>query len=165
MTEPTIHSSVYLAEGARVIGNVTLGSGCGVWYNAVLRGDLCAITVGDNTNIQDCCVLHTDARHALHVGQGCTVGHGTVLHGCTVGDNTLVGMGSTVLSGAEIGSNCLVGAGSLVTGSMKAPDGMLLLGSPAKVIRSLTEQELAANRFSMRQYCDLAGAAKQAALG
>lgn len=161
MKQPEIHSSVYLAPGARVMGDVALAAGCGIWYNAVLRGDLCAISVGENTNIQDCCVLHTDAHHALTVGAGCTVGHGTVLHGCAVGDNTLVGMGSVVLSGAVIGSDCMVGAGSLVTGRLRVPAGSLVLGNPARVVRALTEEEIEQNRFSCRQYLGLADAAKK----
>lgn len=161
MEQPKIHPSVYLAPGARVVGKAALGAGCGVWYNAVVRGDLCAITVGENTNIQDCCVLHTDARHSLTVGAGCTVGHGAILHGCTVGGNTLIGMGSTVLSGAVIGSDCVVGAGSLVTGKLVVPDGSLVLGSPARVVRPLTEAEIEQNRFSCRQYCTLAENARR----
>lgn len=155
MTRPD-NEGVYFAPGAVAVGDVTLGEGCSVWYNAVLRGDLRTITVGARTNIQDCCVLHTDAHHCLQVGEGCTVGHGTVLHGCTVGDNTLVGMGSTVLSGAQIGPDCVVGAGSLVTGKLCAPRGSLVLGSPARVVRPLTEQEIENNRFSCRQYMQLA---------
>lgn len=145
-------ASVLICEGARVSGDVTLGPGVNIWYNAVLRGDDGAITVGADTNIQDGAVLHEETR----VGAGCTIGHGAIVHGCTVGDNTLIGMGAVVLNGAKIGSNCVVGAGALVTGRMDAPDGSMLLGSPARVARLLTEEEIAANRRSAQGYLEAA---------
>ncbi len=144
--------SVLLAEGARVSGDVTLGREVNIWYNAVLRGDDGAIVVGDETNIQDCAVLHEETT----VGRGCTIGHGAIVHGCTVGDNTLVGMGAIILNGARIGSNCIVGAGALVTGKMDAPDGVMILGSPAKVVRPLTEAEIESNRVSAQGYLEAA---------
>ena len=140
--------SVLICEGARVSGDVTLGRGVSVWYNAVLRGDDGAITVGENTNIQDCVILHEET----HVGAGCTVGHGAIVHGCTIGDNVLIGMGAIVLNGAKIGDDCIVGAGALVTGKMDAPAGSMVLGSPAKVVRPLTEAEIASNRESAEGY-------------
>ena len=144
--------SVLLAEGARVSGDVTLGREVNIWYNAVLRGDDGAIVVGDETNIQDCAVLHEETT----VGRGCTIGHGAIVHGCTVGDNTLVGMRAVILNGARIGSNCIVGAGALVTGKMDAPDGVMILGSPAKVVRPLTEAEIESNRVSAQGYLEAA---------
>ncbi len=146
--------AVLICEGARVSGDVTLGRGVNIWYNAVLRGDDGAITVGEDTNIQDCAVLHEETA----VGRGCTIGHGAVVHGCTVGDNVLIGMGATVLNGARIGENCLVGAGALVTGKMDAPAGSMILGSPAKVVRPLTEAEIESNRHSARGYLETAAA-------
>ena len=143
---------VLICEGAQVCGDVTLGKGVNVWYNAVLRGDDGAITVGENTNIQDCVILHEET----HVGAGCTIGHGAIVHGCTVGDNVLVGMGATILNGAKIGDDCIVGAGALVTGKLDAPAGSMILGSPAKVVRPLTEAEIEANRASARNYLELA---------
>ena len=137
-----------IAEGARIGGDVTLGRGVNIWYNAVLRGDEGAIVVGEDTNIQDGAVLHEETT----VGAGCTIGHNAIVHGCTVGDNTLIGMGAIVLNGAKIGSNCIVGAGALVTGKMDAPDGVMILGSPAKVIRPLTEAEIESNRTSAQGY-------------
>ena len=131
--------SVLICDGARVSGDVTLGRGVSVWYNAVLRGDDGAITVGENTNIQDGAVLHEETR----VGAGCTIGHNAIVHGCAVGNNTLIGMGAIVLNGARIGDNCVVGAGALVTGKMDAPDGSMILGSPAKEVPPLTEAEIA----------------------
>ena len=144
--------SVLLAEGVQVIGDVTLGKNVNIWHNAVLRGDEGAIVVGDETNIQDCAVLHEETT----VGRGCTIGHGAIVHGCTVGDNTLVGMRAVILNGARIGSNFIVGAGALVTGKMDAPDGMMILGSPAKVVRPLTEAEIESNRASAQGYLEAA---------
>nr|WP_326185693.1 gamma carbonic anhydrase family protein [uncultured Oscillibacter sp.] len=140
--------SVLICEGARVAGDVTLGRGVNVWYNAVLRGDEGAIVVGEDTNIQDGVILHEETR----VGKGCTIGHNAIVHGCTVGDNVLIGMGAVVLNGAKIGDNCIVGAGALVTGRMDAPAGSMILGSPAKVVRPLTEAEIEGNRESARGY-------------
>lgn len=145
---------VLIAQGACVTGDVTLGKGVNIWYNAVLRGDEGAIVVGENTNIQDCAVLHEETV----VGSGCTIGHGAIVHGCTVGNNTLIGMGSIVLNGARIGDDCIVGAGALVTGKMDAPSGSMLLGSPAKVVRPLTEAEIESNRASALGYLHAAEA-------
>ena len=139
---------VLICPGASVTGEVTLGKGVNIWYNAVLRGDEGAITVGENTNIQDCAVLHEETV----VGAGCTIGHGAIVHGCTIGDNVLIGMGATVLNGARIGDDCIVGAGALVTGKMDAPAGSMILGSPAKVVRPLTAEEIECNRISARGY-------------
>ena len=137
---------VLICDGAKVSGDVTLGKGVNIWYNAVLRGDEGAITVGEGTNIQDCAVLHEETR----VGAGCTIGHGAIVHGCTVGNNVLIG--------ANIGDDCIVGAGALVTGKMDAPAGSMILGSPAKVARPLTEAEIASNRESAEGYLHAAEA-------
>ena len=145
---------VLICDGAKVSGDVTLGKGVNIWYNAVLRGDEGAITVGEGTNIQDCAVLHEETR----VGAGCTIGHGAIVHGCTVGNNVLIGMGAIVLNGANIGDDCIVGAGALVTGKMDAPAGSMILGSPAKVARPLTEAEIASNRESAAGYLHAAEA-------
>lgn len=144
--------NVLICAGAHVTGDVTLDKGVSVWYNAVIRGDEGSISVGEDTNIQDCAVLHGDT----HVGRGCTIGHTAIVHGCTVGDNVLVGMGSVILDGARIGDNCIVGAGALVTGKMDAPAGSMILGSPAKVVRPLTEAEIEGNRESCREYLHMA---------
>lgn len=140
--------AVLICEGARVSGDVTLGKGVSVWYNAVLRGDDGAISVGEGTNIQDCAVLHEETR----VGAGCTIGHNAVVHGCTIGSNVLVGMGAVVLNGAKIGDDCIIGAGALVTGKMDAPAGSMILGNPAKVVRPLTAEEIEGNRRSAEGY-------------
>ena len=142
----------YIADSAVVCGEVGIGKDSSVWYGAVVRGDLDKICIGERTNIQDNCVLHCDKEFPLKIGDGVTVGHGSILHGCTVGDGSLIGMGSVVLNGAKIGKNCLVGAGALVTGKTDAPDGSMLLGSPAKVVRQLTEDELDGNRFEAELY-------------
>lgn len=143
---------ILICEGASVVGDVTLAKGVSVWYNATLRGDEGAIVVGENTNIQDGAVLH----EATTVGANCTIGHNAIVHGCTVGDNVLIGMGAIVLNNAKIGDNCIVGAGALVTGKMDAPAGSMILGSPAKVVRPLTEAEIEGNRESARGYLHLA---------
>ena len=145
---------VLICDGAKVSGDVTLGPGVSIWYNAVLRGDDGAITVGEDTNIQDCAVLHEETR----VGAGCTIGHGAVVHGCVIGNNVLIGMGAVVLNGARIGDDCIVGAGSLVTGKLDAPAGSMILGSPARVVRPLTEAEIASNRESAEGYLHAAEA-------
>lgn len=145
--------AAFVAENATVRGDVTVGKGSSIFFGAVVRTELVPITIGEDTNIQDNCILHTDAGFPLTVGSGCTIGHGTILHGCTVGDNTLIGMGATVLNGAVIGRDCIVGAGSLVPQGMVIPDGSMAFGSPAKIRRPLTEEEIAYNRGTAALYC------------
>ena len=132
---------VVILPGAAVAGDVTFGPGCSVWFNAVIRGDGKPITLGRGCNVQDCAVLHSDVFPTA-LGEYVTVGHGAIVHGCAVGYNTVIGMGSIVLNGAKIGQNCMVGAGAVVTGKTDAPDGSLLLGNPAKVARLLTDEEI-----------------------
>ena len=145
-------NGILICDGAYVVGNVTLGKGVSVWYNATIRGDGGDISIGDNTNVQDGAVIHAETV----VGSNCTIGHNAIVHACTVGDNVLIGMGATVLNGAKIGNNCVVGGGALVTGKMDAPDGSMILGSPAKVVRALTEAEIEGNRESARGYLHMA---------
>ena len=133
-----VEKSYYVAPGAVVTGDVELGKDVNIWYNAVLRGDSGTIRVGEGTNIQDGSVLHD----ATALGKFCTVGHGAIVHGCTVGDYCLIGMGAIVLSGAVIGDHCMVGAGALVTGKMNAPAGSLILGNPAQVVKPLTQGQI-----------------------
>ncbi|TSE25174.1 gamma carbonic anhydrase family protein [Tepidimonas aquatica] len=151
---PSVHPSAFVAEDARVIGRVTLAADSSVWFGAVLRGDTDPITVGEGANIQDGSVLHADIGVPLTVGARVTVGHQVMLHGCTVGDGSLIGIGAVVLNGARIGRHCLVGARALVTEGKTFPDGVLILGSPAKVVRELTEQEIEALRQSAAHYID-----------
>lgn len=136
------HGPHFVAQSADLIGSVELGKDASVWFGVVIRGDNDLISIGERSNIQDNSVLHTDAGTALHVGKDVTVGHRVMLHGCSIGDNSLIGMGSTVLDGARIGSNCILGAGSLVTQGKVIPDGSMAFGAPAKVVRALTEQEI-----------------------
>ncbi|MCR4891087.1 MAG: gamma carbonic anhydrase family protein [Lachnospiraceae bacterium] len=143
-------------EGAVVKGDVTLGKDVSVWYNAVIRGDEAPITIGDSTNVQDNCVLHVSTGHPLTIGSGVTIGHGAIVHGCTIGDNTLIGMGAIIMDGAKIGKNCIVGAGTLVTQNKSFPDGALIMGSPAQLKRSLREPEIQANKEHAEEYVRLA---------
>lgn len=134
---PETDPDAWVAPGAHVMGRVRLGAGTGIWFGAVLRGDTEWIDVGAETNIQDNCVLHTDAGYPLMIGARCTIGHRAILHGCTIGEGSLIGMGATVLNGARIGRGCLVGADALVTEGKVIPDGSLVIGSPARVVRTL----------------------------
>src|SRR6266446_5620783 len=138
---PTIGKEVYIARGAVVVGDVTLGHYSSVWCNAVLRGDINRIVIGHHTNIQDGSVLHLADDFPCILGNYVTVGHGAILHACTIGNEVLVGMGSTVLDGAIVGDQCLIGAGALITPGVQIPPGSMVLGAPAKVVRELTPQE------------------------
>ena len=142
----------YIAPSAVVTGDVTLENNVNIWHGAVLRGDSGHIFVGENSNIQDNCVLHEKTT----VGKNCTVGHGAILHGCTIGNNCLVGMGAIILNGAVIGENCMIGAGALVTGKMYAPDGSLILGNPATVVKPLTPEQIDYMRQDTELYLNLA---------
>ena len=139
---PAVHARAWVADSAQVIGKVHLAEGASVWYGAVLRGDNDLISVGRNSNVQDGSVLHTDSGIGLTLGEGVTVGHQVMLHGCTVGDNTLIGIQSVILNRARIGRNSIVGAGSLVTEGKQFPDGVLIVGSPARVVRELTPEQV-----------------------
>ncbi len=145
---------MWVADNATVIGRVELGRAASVWFNCVLRGDSDRIVVGDASNIQDGSVLHTDHGIELRVGRGCTVGHMVMLHGCQIGDNSLIGIKSVVLNGARIGADSIVGAHSLVTENKRFPDGVLIVGAPARVVRELTDAERQAVRASARHYVD-----------
>lgn len=144
----------WIAPDAHVIGRVRLGRDVGIWFGAVLRGDNEPIDIGEGTNIQEAAVLHTDMGAPLSVGAGCTVGHRATLHGCTIGDNSLIGMGATVLNHARIGANCLVGAHALVTEGKEFPDNSLIVGAPAKAIRVLDEAAIERLRWSARNYVE-----------
>ena len=147
-----VNNGAWVANNATVVGNVILGEDASIWYGAVLRGDCGTITIGDGTNIQDNAVVHDETT----IGKFCTVGHGAIVHGCTIGDNTMVGMGAIVLSGARIGSNCLIGAGALVTGKIDAPDGSMLLGNPAKIVKEVSPEMLEEIRKDAQLYIRLA---------
>lgn len=150
--KPKLGKNVYIARGAVVVGDVTLGDHSSVWYNAVLRGDINRIVVGQYTNIQDNAVLHLENDLPCIVGNYVTIGHSAIVHACTVGDESLIGMGSVILDGAVIGRQCLVGAKALVTMGTQIPDGSLVLGAPARILRPLTPEERANLRHSAEKY-------------
>ena len=154
-------SNTFIAQGAHVIGKVTIGENVGIWYNAVVRGDMEEIIIGDNSNIQDNCTLHTGEGFHIEIGKGVTVGHNAIVHGAIVGDNTVVGMGSIFLNGATVGKNCVIGAGALVTGKMNIPDNSMALGSPARVVRKLTDAEIESNKKNAEEYVKLMKASKE----
>jgi carbonic anhydrase/acetyltransferase-like protein (isoleucine patch superfamily) len=149
---PRLAPDAWVAESAAVVGRVALGAGASVWYGAVLRGDNEWITIGERSNIQDGSVLHTDMGSPLTIGADVTVGHQVMLHGCTIGDNSLIGIQSVVMNGATIGRNCIVGAGSLVTEGKAFPDNSLIMGSPAKAVRTLTDEQAAGLRQGAANY-------------
>ena len=151
---PQVAESAWVADSAQVIGNVALAADTSIWFGAVLRGDTENIRVGRGSNIQDLSVLHADVGSPLTVGEDVTVGHQVMLHGCTIGDGSLIGIGAVVLNGAVIGKGCLVGAGSLVTEGKVFPDGSMILGIPAKVVRQLSPEQLEGLRMSSRHYVD-----------
>jgi carbonic anhydrase/acetyltransferase-like protein (isoleucine patch superfamily) len=144
----------FIADNATIVGNVRLKANASVWFNAVLRGDNDWIVVGASSNIQDAAVLHADPGIPLHIGDNVTTGHKVMLHGCTIGDNSLIGIGSIILNHANVGSNCIVGANSLITEGKEFPDGVLIVGSPAKVIRELHDEEIQHNTWSAQHYVE-----------
>ncbi len=151
---PRVAESAWVADSAEVMGNVVLGDNASIWFGAVLRGDNETLTIGAGTNVQDGSVLHSDHGQPMTLGERVTVGHKVVLHGCTVGDESLIGIGAVVLNGARIGKNCLVGAGALVTEGKEFPDGSMILGSPAKAVRQLTPEQMEGLRKSAQTYID-----------
>ncbi|MGR8924803.1 gamma carbonic anhydrase family protein [Rhizobium leguminosarum] len=142
----------WIAPDANIIGQIELGENVGIWFGAVLRGDNEPITVAEGTNIQEGVMAHTDMGFPLTIGKDCTIGHHAILHGCTIGDNTLIGMGATILNGAKIGNNCLVGANALVTEGKEFPDNSLIVGTPARAVRVLDEAAIEAIRRSAKNY-------------
>jgi len=149
---PEVAESAWVADTAQVIGSVKLAADASVWFGVTIRGDNEPIEIGEGTNIQDGSVLHSDYDKPMVVGKHVTVGHMVILHGCTIGDESLIGMGAVVLNGAKIGKNCLVGAGALVTEGKEFPDGSMIVGSPAKVVRELTPEQIEGLRQSARSY-------------
>jgi carbonic anhydrase/acetyltransferase-like protein (isoleucine patch superfamily) len=149
---PQVDPSAWVADSAQVMGAVTLGADSSVWFGTVVRGDTETITIGRGSNIQDGSVMHADVGRPIVVGDHVTVGHKVMLHGCTIGDESLIGIGAVVLNGAKIGRNCLVGAGALVTEGKEFPDGSMIIGSPAKAVRQLTPEQMEGLRWSARHY-------------
>jgi len=149
---PQISDTAWVADSAQVMGDVVLAEDASVWFGAVIRGDMDHIRIGKRTNIQDLSVLHADVGMPLTLGDDVTVGHQVMLHGCTIGDGSLIGIGAIVLNGAKIGKGCLVGAGSLVTEGKEFPDGSMIIGSPAKAVRQLTPEQLEGLLHSAEHY-------------
>ena len=150
-------SKYFIAPGAVVSGNVRMGELASVWYHAVVRGDRAPVCIGSRSNIQDNCVVHVDAGYPVEIGENVTVGHGAILHGCSIGDNSLIGMGSILMNGCSIGKNCIIGAGTLVTQGMVIPDNSLVIGNPGKVKRPVTEAEIEQNLKNAALYAEEAG--------
>ena len=152
MIKPQIDSSAFIAKGAAVYGNVTIKKEANIWYNATIRSVDDSVIIGEGTNIQDNAVVHTDKGYIVNIGSFVTIGHGAIVHGCSIGDNSLIGMGAIILNGAKIGNNCIVGAGALITKNTVIPDNSLVLGSPAKVIRQVTCEEIQASIDNAKLY-------------
>jgi carbonic anhydrase/acetyltransferase-like protein (isoleucine patch superfamily) len=144
--------AIWIAPDATVIGKVRLGRDASIWFGSVLRGDNEQITIGAESNVQELTVMHTDPGFPLTIGKGCTIGHRAILHGCTIGDNSLVGMGAVILNGARIGSNCLIGAGALITEGKEFPDNSLVVGAPARPVRTLDDAAIAGLKASAAHY-------------
>ena len=151
---PQIHEDTWVAPDANLIGKVVLEQGASVWFGTTIRADHEEIRVGRGSNVQENCVFHIDAGYPLTIGENCTIGHKVMLHGCTIGNNSLIGMGATILNGAQIGDNCLIGAGALITENKVVPDGSLVMGVPGKVVRTLDADAIAGLTASARHYQD-----------
>ncbi|WP_281972093.1 gamma carbonic anhydrase family protein [Ruegeria faecimaris] len=149
---PEIHEDTWVAPDANLIGKVVLEQGTSVWFGCTIRADHEEIRIGEGSNVQENCVMHIDAGYPLTIGKNCTIGHKVMLHGCTIGDNTLIGMGAIVLNGAKIGKNCLIGAGALVTEGKEIPDNSLVMGSPGKVVREIDNATAQKLTFSALHY-------------
>jgi carbonic anhydrase/acetyltransferase-like protein (isoleucine patch superfamily) len=139
--KPVLGKNVFIAEGARLIGDVTIGDESSVWFNSVLRGDINRVVIGSFTNIQDGSICHVANEHACLIGSFNTVGHNVILHGCTVGDENLIGMGAILMNGVRVGNQCIIGAGALLTEGLEVPDGLLVYGSPAKIVSKISAKE------------------------
>ncbi|SPJ28787.1 gamma carbonic anhydrase family protein [Falsiruegeria mediterranea] len=149
---PDIHEDTWVAPDANLIGKVVLEAGSSVWFGCTIRADHEEIRVGEGSNVQENCVMHIDAGFPLTIGKNCTIGHKVMLHGCTIGDNTLIGMGATILNGAKIGKNCLIGAGALITENKEIPDNSLVMGAPGKVVREIDEANAQRITMSAQHY-------------
>lgn len=156
-----VAAGVYLATGAIVVGDVTIGADSSVWFNAVIRGDCEAIRIGERSNIQDLAMLHADPGSPCEIGNNVTVGHSAIIHGARVADNVTIGMRSVILNGAQIGENCIVGAGAVVTQGTVVPPGSLVLGTPGRVVRPLRDEEIAYNRYAAEHYVQTAAAFRE----
>jgi carbonic anhydrase/acetyltransferase-like protein (isoleucine patch superfamily) len=151
---PEIHETAWVADSAQIMGSVELAENVSIWFGTVIRGDTHPIRIGKGSNVQDNSMLHTDEGVPLVIGENVTVGHQVMLHGCTIGDGSLIGIQAVVLNGAKIGKNCLVGAGALVTEGKEFPDGSMIIGSPAKVVKQLTPEQIAGFQRASQHYVD-----------
>ena len=152
MLKPKIDSSVFIAKGAVVLGDVTIEKNCSIWYNATIRCTEVPITIGEGSNVQDNAVIHVSHNCPTTIGSYVTIGHGAIVHGCTIDDNALIGMGSIILNGAKIGKNCIIAAGALIPQNKIIPDNSLVMGSPGKIIRQVTEEEVVQNKKNAEHY-------------
>lgn len=152
MKKPVISENAFIAEGAVLRGDVTVSTNCSIWFNATIRAEDAPVFIGASTNIQDNAVLHVDKGYPVSIGEFVTVGHGAIVHGCTIGDNTLIGMGATVLNGAKIGRNCIIGANALIPQNMVIPDNSLVVGLPGKIIRHTTQEEINSTKENALSY-------------
>ncbi len=153
--KPSIGKNVFIAGNSTIIGRCIIGDNCNIWYNSVLRGDVNEIVIGKGTNIQDGCTVHCDHDYRTSIGENVTVGHNAIIHGCIIGDNCLIGMGAIIIDGAVLGDNVIIGANSLITSGKTIPSGVLAVGSPAKVVRELTPEEIERIRLSAEHYVEL----------
>ena len=156
MKTPTMGKDVFIAPGAAVLGDVVLGDRVNIWFNAVIRADQSKISIGADTNIQDNCVIHVETDADVMIGNGVSIGHGAIVHGCTIGDHTLIGMGAIILNHALIGKNCIIGAGALVTEGTIIPDNSVVIGQPGRVVRQITPEESAENAKNAAHYMEIA---------
>ncbi|MCD7918076.1 MAG: gamma carbonic anhydrase family protein [Clostridiales bacterium] len=159
---PQLHPTVRIAENAAVIGDVTCEAHVSLWYSVTVRGDMDAIFIGADTNVQDNCVLHCDTGTPVRIGRGCVLGHGAIVHSCTVGEGTMVGMGATLLSGCQVGAHCIVGANALVTGKMNIPPYSLVMGCPARVVGQVSPEQADYLRYNTAKYIETAEAQLEA---
>ncbi|MBQ6820601.1 MAG: gamma carbonic anhydrase family protein [Clostridium sp.] len=153
--KPVIDESCYISESVDIIGDVVIKKDANIWFGTTIRGDMNKIFIGENTNIQENSVVHVDTPYETYIGNNVTIGHRAIIHGCIIDDNVLIGMGSIILNGAKIGKNSIVGAGSLVTQNKEFEEGVLIMGSPAKVIRKLTEDEIKSIEKSAKNYVEI----------
>lgn len=153
--KPQIGRNSWISETATIIGNVKIGDNVGIWFGVVLRGDVAPIEIGNNTNIQDNSVVHSEVGYPTKIGNGVTIGHNSIIHGCEIGDDTLIGMGAIILNGAKIGKNCIIGAGSVITEGKIIEDNSLVLGVPGKVVRKVTDEEIKRIKENSRAYINL----------
>jgi carbonic anhydrase/acetyltransferase-like protein (isoleucine patch superfamily) len=155
-SKPTIHPTSFVGEGVKIIGEVSILENVSIWYNAVIRADLAPIIIGEGSNIQDNSTVHVETGKPVILGKNVTVGHNAIIHACTIEDNVLIGMGAIILNGARIGKNCLIGAGAIVTENKEIPEGSLVIGTPGKVVRQLTSEEIENIHVSAIHYQDQA---------